>query len=403
MRFAREVRPEPMVDFADLLQDPNPIHLDEAAARGRVINQGPINAGYVIAMLRAAYPDATISSIRLRFMANVRGGDHVTAGGEVVFGGRGRGALRRVARHRRWSSRGRGLRDPEEELRCHLDPSPTCACWSTISISAVEDWTKILSALDPGQLERQIVRYDDFDGGGDAVRWATFVSDHGAEIQLMEPGPDTHLGKRLAKHGEHVHHICFTTDDPAAVSKRLADEGLNTSPEVYEDPDMTWQRWTWVLPDSAHGTLVEIARPYKAVDGGWVDGLVKVGLILPIQRHGHGLDVLFERARGGGPGRRARRLRRRLPDRVPPGPRRRARLAAARARLARRADDEDQAGNARSRRPAARSGAARRGRVDARLGHARAASSSASARRTCRRTSSSTAARASTAARSSTS
>ncbi len=54
---------------------------------------------------------------------------------------------------------------------------------------AVEDWTKILSALDPGQLERQIVRYDDFDGGGDAVRWATFVNDHGAEIQLMEPGP----------------------------------------------------------------------------------------------------------------------------------------------------------------------------------------------------------------------
>ena len=85
MKFAREVRPEPMVDFADLLQDPNPIHLDEAAARGRVINQGPINAGYVIAMLRAAYPDATITALRLRFMANVRGGDHVTAGGEVVF------------------------------------------------------------------------------------------------------------------------------------------------------------------------------------------------------------------------------------------------------------------------------------------------------------------------------
>jgi len=84
MRFAREVRPEPMVDFADLLQDPNPIHLDEAAAGGRVINQGPINAGYVIAMLRAAHPDARIAALRLRFMANVRGGDHVTAGGEVL-------------------------------------------------------------------------------------------------------------------------------------------------------------------------------------------------------------------------------------------------------------------------------------------------------------------------------
>ena len=84
MKFVREVRREPMVDFADLLQDPNPIHLDEGAARGRVINQGPINAGYVIAMLRAAYPDASITALRLRFNANVRGGDRVTAGGIVT-------------------------------------------------------------------------------------------------------------------------------------------------------------------------------------------------------------------------------------------------------------------------------------------------------------------------------
>jgi acyl dehydratase len=84
MRFERDIRPEPMVDFADLLQDPNAIHLDEVAARGRVINQGPVNAGYVIAMLRAAYPDAKLARIRLRFQANVRAGDHVVAGGVVT-------------------------------------------------------------------------------------------------------------------------------------------------------------------------------------------------------------------------------------------------------------------------------------------------------------------------------
>jgi methylmalonyl-CoA/ethylmalonyl-CoA epimerase len=137
---------------------------------------------------------------------------------------------------------------------------------------AVEDWTKILRALDPGQLEQQIVRYEDFEGGADEMRWATFVSAHGAEIQLMQPAADTPLGRRLAKHGEGVHHICFTTDDPAAVSRRLAEEGLSTSPEVFNDPEMPWQRWTWVLPDSAHGTLVEVARPYKAVDGKWESG-----------------------------------------------------------------------------------------------------------------------------------
>jgi methylmalonyl-CoA/ethylmalonyl-CoA epimerase len=137
---------------------------------------------------------------------------------------------------------------------------------------AVEDWTKILRALDPQQLEEQIVRYDEFEGGADQMRWATFVSHHGAEIQLMEPAPGTPLHKRLEKHGEGVHHICFTTDDPGAVAKRLAEEGLNASPEEFSDPTTPWQRWTWVMPDSAHGTLVEVARPYKAVEGKWEDG-----------------------------------------------------------------------------------------------------------------------------------
>jgi methylmalonyl-CoA/ethylmalonyl-CoA epimerase len=137
---------------------------------------------------------------------------------------------------------------------------------------AVEDWTKILAALDPGQLSKPPVRYDDFQGGEDRMRWVTFVSDHGAEIQLMEPAPDSPLGRRLAKYGEGVHHICFTTEDPQSVARRLAEQGLSTSEEVFSDPDMPWQRWTWVLPDSAHGTLVEVARPYRAVDGRWESG-----------------------------------------------------------------------------------------------------------------------------------
>lgn len=134
---------------------------------------------------------------------------------------------------------------------------------------AIADWTKLLDILDPSQVEEQIVRYDAFEGGEDRMRWATFVSHSGAEIQLMEPDRDSPLGRRLAKHGEHVHHICFTTDDPDATSRRLAEAGLSTSGQVSEDPTMPWQRWTWVLPDSAHGTLVEVARPYVAVAGKW--------------------------------------------------------------------------------------------------------------------------------------
>ena len=59
-------------------------------------------------------------------------------------------------------------------------------------------------------------------------------------------------------------HVKFLSDDLL--------EGLKTLPEENQDPSMPWQKWTWVLPQSTHGTLVEVARPYKAVDGKWVDG-----------------------------------------------------------------------------------------------------------------------------------
>ncbi|MHB1539158.1 MAG: VOC family protein [Solirubrobacteraceae bacterium] len=134
---------------------------------------------------------------------------------------------------------------------------------------AVEDWRRILGILDPQQLQEQVVRYEDFSGGEDTMRWATFVSHGGAEIQLMEPGPDTPLGRRLAKHGEHVHHICFTTSDVESKMQELRDAGTDASEEIFEDPSMPWQRWSWVGPKSAHGTLVEVARPYRAVAGRW--------------------------------------------------------------------------------------------------------------------------------------
>src|SRR3954451_3172998 len=93
---------------------------------------------------------------------------------------------------------------------------------------AIDDWSKILRALDPGQLEQRIVRYEDFEGGEDQMRWATFVSDHGAEIQLMQPAPDTPLGRRLERRGEPVHHICSPPDARGGGPRRLAEEGLKT-------------------------------------------------------------------------------------------------------------------------------------------------------------------------------
>ena len=76
--------------YAALLRDPNPIHwdADEVAARGlgrRLINQGPVNLGYVTNLLADACggPDA-IARLTVRFGENVREGDEVVAHGVVT-------------------------------------------------------------------------------------------------------------------------------------------------------------------------------------------------------------------------------------------------------------------------------------------------------------------------------
>lgn len=138
---------------------------------------------------------------------------------------------------------------------------------------AVNDWTKILRVLDPGQLTDPVVKYDQFSSGEDAgMKWATFVSHHGTEIQFIQPGPGTPLHKRLEKVGEHVHHLCFTTPDVPGALAKLSEEGIELASggQTFNDPDMTWQKWGWVSHKSAHGVLLEVASPYEShQDGQW--------------------------------------------------------------------------------------------------------------------------------------
>ena len=84
------VDPERMKVMALLLHDPNPIHFDPSSvvALGsdpRVINQGPISLGYVVTMLEAWLgAQNRLRNIQCRYLANVRAGDSVSVGGEVV-------------------------------------------------------------------------------------------------------------------------------------------------------------------------------------------------------------------------------------------------------------------------------------------------------------------------------
>lgn len=99
------VDPARMKTMAALLRDPYPVHWDREAnaalgLAGRVVNQGPLNLGYVANMLMAwAGPDA-VRRLTVGFGRPVLDGDHVVAGGRVVE------VVDGIARCQVWLARG---------------------------------------------------------------------------------------------------------------------------------------------------------------------------------------------------------------------------------------------------------------------------------------------------------
>ena len=101
------VDPARMKTLALLLADPNPIHLDAAAAQrlgvaDRPVNQGPSTMAMAANMVLAAFPGARLVSLRTRLLGLVLAGDSVEGGGSVVD---------------------REILDGQERVRCqvHLD------------------------------------------------------------------------------------------------------------------------------------------------------------------------------------------------------------------------------------------------------------------------------------------
>ena len=82
------VKPAAMQLWSEILNDPNPIHLDVAVVRAkglgdRLINQGPANTAYVITALQNALPDFRLEALRVRFIDNVFAGETVAASGII--------------------------------------------------------------------------------------------------------------------------------------------------------------------------------------------------------------------------------------------------------------------------------------------------------------------------------
>lgn len=83
------VDPARMKTMAAILRDPYPVHWDRVANEalglgGRVINQGPLNLGYIANMLMTWTGPASIRRLTVGFGRPVLDGDRVVAGGRVT-------------------------------------------------------------------------------------------------------------------------------------------------------------------------------------------------------------------------------------------------------------------------------------------------------------------------------
>jgi methylmalonyl-CoA/ethylmalonyl-CoA epimerase len=80
-------------------------------------------------------------------------------------------------------------------------------------------------------------------------------------IELLQPlGPDTAVGKFLAKRGPGLHHIAYRVDDIDQVLSQLAESGARL---IDERPrtGIRGSRVAFVHPASSGGVLTEIVEP----------------------------------------------------------------------------------------------------------------------------------------------
>ena len=83
------VTPERMKTVAAIYRDPFPVHWDRRASRamgfeGKLLNQSPVNLGYVLNMLMNWAGPTCLRRVRAEFPHPVFDGDSVCAGGRVV-------------------------------------------------------------------------------------------------------------------------------------------------------------------------------------------------------------------------------------------------------------------------------------------------------------------------------
>jgi 4-hydroxyphenylpyruvate dioxygenase-like putative hemolysin len=125
---------------------------------------------------------------------------------------------------------------------------------------AIQHYRNILSACSPEVANQKIEKYEAF-AGKDKYLSAVFTAGgEGCNVQLLQPlDPKSPLYRRLEKHGEHIHHIAFSSSRLEDTLKGLKAEGVTLhSSELIFDVNNPSLRWNWILPQYAHGALIEV-------------------------------------------------------------------------------------------------------------------------------------------------
>ena len=82
-----------------------------------------------------------------------------------------------------------------------------------------------------------------------------------SRIELLEPtGPDTPVGRFLAKRGPGMHHVAYEVEDVSAELARLADAGVQLIDEAPRQ-GLFGLEVAFVHPESVYGVLTEVVCP----------------------------------------------------------------------------------------------------------------------------------------------
>jgi methylmalonyl-CoA epimerase len=134
---------------------------------------------------------------------------------------------------------------------------------------AIEHYANILGAVSPQLLQENVTKEERF-AGKDRYATAFFrAAGSGCDIQLLQPlDPQSPLYKRLEKHGEGLHHIAFASSHLEDTFQKLKKKEVSLQGDQFIfDANAPDTRWVWIMPQYAHGVLIEVMDEYKPIDG----------------------------------------------------------------------------------------------------------------------------------------